>query len=192
MNSKLTAGVCAALALSAAPTALLDPVTRYARLLEEVRSRHSSPTVLPRDELQLLQIPASATETSLAPAESVLSRQASRDTTPREHAIGEFRRWEQLPANWDGEGAAAPNVASLREASNFACLRAAGSEIEPMLHASGRAGLCFRTATLYADVEFFGDGRASYFIERNGDRHKGVINFDSKTMPAVLETLLQA
>lgn len=193
MNSKLTVGLCVALALSTAPTAVLDPTGRYGRILEAARSgRSSRPTVLPRNGLQLLHLPTSATEITTDPVEPVVAQQVSRDTTPREHTIGELRRWSQLSRNWDGEGAAAPNLASLREASNFACLRPADADVEPMLHASGRAGLYFRTATLYADVEFLGDGRAAYYVERNGDKHKGVVNFDSRTMPAVLETLLQA
>jgi hypothetical protein len=114
-----------------------------------------------------------------------------RQTTPAEHVIGELRRWALLAPNWDGEGASAPSVESIREASAFAGLLSDGSVVEPMLHASGRAGLYFRTATLYADIEFLGDGRAAYYVEHAGDKHKGVVNFDSKQMPAVFSALLQ-
>ena len=191
MNTRIP--IFIAIALTQAPTAVLDSLAQADRELRGARNgRPSTDSLLSRDELQLLRIPISKTESALRPSEQVVPRQMSRDTTPREHAIGELRRWEQLPADWDGEGAAAPNLASLREASKFACLRPADADVEPMLHASGRAGLYFRTPTLYADIEFFGDGRVAYFIERSGDRHKGVINFDSTTMPAVLATLLQA
>ena len=76
-------------------------------------------------------------------------------------------------------------------AAAFAGLLSDGSVVEPMLHASGHAGLYFRTATLYADIEFLGNGRAAYFVECSGDKHKGVVNFDSKQMPPVFSTLLQ-
>lgn len=121
-----------------------------------------------------------------------VAQQESRTTTPAERAIGEFRRWNELAANWDGEGAEAPLQNSLREASAFACLLADARVVDPMLHANGHAGLYFRTAELYADIEFLGDGRAAYYVERNGGKHKGVVNFDSKEMPAVFNTLLKA
>lgn len=148
---------------------------------------------MPRSFLSL-QLPIPATEIVKDVAESsVVATLESRVTTPAEHAIGEFRRWKELNSDWDGEGASAPNRTSLHEASAFACLLADDRPVEPMLHASGRAGLYFRTATLYADLEFLGDGRTAYYVERNGGKHKGVVNFDSQEqkMPAVFETLLQ-
>lgn len=116
-----------------------------------------------------------------------------RPTTSREKLIGELRRWGLLNENWDGEGAALPVASSLKEAVSFVRLLDEIDALpEPMLHASGHAGLFWKDNGLYADIEFLGDGRVAYYIERQGDKHKGVLNFDSKKMPAVFPALLRA
>jgi len=61
-----------------------------------------------------------------------------------------------------------------------------------MLLASGHVALYKNENGLYADIEFLGDGRIAYFIKRNGDKHKGVLTFDSQKMPAVFSALLSA
>jgi hypothetical protein len=119
--------------------------------------------------------------------------QIGRPTTPREHLIGELRRWRVLQPDWDGEGAKAPVRESLEAAAAFACIlsdEVAGELPEPMLHASGRAGLFWHNANLYADLEFLADQRVAYYIERDGSKHKGVVTFNSHEMPAVFATLL--
>ncbi len=116
-----------------------------------------------------------------------------RPTTSREKLIGELRRWGLLNENWDGEGAALPVASSLKEAVSFVRLLGEGDMLpEPMLHASGHAGLFWKEGNLYADIKFLGDGRVAYYIERQGDKHKGVLKFDSQKMPAVFPTLLRA
>jgi hypothetical protein len=116
-----------------------------------------------------------------------------RPTTSREKLIGEVRRWGLLNANWDGEGAAPPVASSLKEAVSFVnLLDEADTLPEPMLHASGHAGLFWKDDSLYADIEFLGNGRIAYYIEYHGDKHKGVLGFDSKKMPAVFPALLRA
>jgi hypothetical protein len=114
----------------------------------------------------------------------------TRKTTPKEHTIGELRRWKMLSAGWDGAQAQTPKPESLQDAVTFVRFLKDTAGAEPMLHATGRAGLFWREADLYADLEFLGCGRIAYFIERNGDKHKGVVNFDAKEMPAVLEAIL--
>lgn len=143
----------------------------------------------------------SAKTTALA-LQDVLSRSATtssslvfqdvftRETTPKEHAIGELRRWKFILSGWDGDQAQAPIPASLEDAITFVRLLADSATAEPMLHATGRAGLFWRENDLYADLEFLGSRRIAYFIERNGDEHKGVVNFDAKEVPAVLEAVL--
>ena len=122
----------------------------------------------------------------------VLADEPDRPTTSRERLIGEFRRWSLLKANWDGEGSAAPAVPSLKEAVAFARLLDEGASLpEPMLLSSGHAGLFWNDENLYADLEFLGDGQVAYYIERQGDKHKGDVKFDSKTMPAVFTALLE-
>ena len=62
---------------------------------------------------------------------------------------------------------------------------------EPMLLASGRAGLYWNESGLYADLEFFGNGRTAYYIELKSGKHKGVLNFSPNSMPKVLSALLE-
>lgn len=115
-----------------------------------------------------------------------------RATTANEHVIGELRRYRMLDANWDGEGAEAPQHSSLIGAEEFMRLLPADVPAPaPMLHATGRAGLFWERAGLYADVEFLGDGRATYYVERDGGKHKGVVQLRPTKMPAVLESLLR-
>lgn len=114
-----------------------------------------------------------------------------RTTTPQEELIGEIRSWALWNENWDGEGAKTPVESSLREAVDFVRL-IKSEELLPdaMLFASGRSGLYWKESGLYADLEFLGAGRISYFIKIDADQHKGVVGFDSEKLPAVFQALL--
>lgn len=117
----------------------------------------------------------------------------TRETSEQEHIIATLRRWENYQANWDHEGAKAPNIGSVRSASAFICsLDRDATMPEPMLHDSGRAGLFWESDQLYADLEFLDEGSIAYYIERGSDRHKGVVAFDKQHIPAFLEPLLKA
>lgn len=120
--------------------------------------------------------------------------QGERATTDQERLIGEIRRWALMDANWDGEGGASPATPSLDESVAFIRLLENTVELpEPMLLGSGHAGLFWKTDSLYADLEFLGDGRIAYFIEHEGvGKHKGVVKFDSEKMPAVFPALLRS
>jgi len=121
------------------------------------------------------------------------ANEPERQTTLHERLIGEMRRWTLLTSNWDGEGAAAPILQSLKEAISFARLLDDGETLPaPMLNASGRTGLFWKGDGLYADIEFLGDARIAYYIENQGDKHKGVVKFDSKNMPVVFTALIGA
>lgn len=124
---------------------------------------------------------------------SVVVVQRDRLTTPREEAIGNLRGWSSLEKNWDGEGANIPNPTSLKDAEYFIDLLGKGYSIpEPMLLANGRAGLYWDEDGLYADLEFLGDGRVTYFIEHRGEgKHKGVVQFRRGEMPPVFAALLR-
>jgi hypothetical protein len=113
----------------------------------------------------------------------------NRETTPKEHTIGELRSWKSLAAGWDGDRAQPPQPASLLDAVKFVKLLSDSAPAEPMLHASGFAGLFWKAVNYYADLEFLG-GRIAYFVEKDGGKHKGVVNFDAKEMPAVLKAIL--
>lgn len=117
---------------------------------------------------------------------------AERQTSPVERTVGEMRRWTALSDNWDGQGASAPLEQSVKEAVAFVRMLTPGIPLpDPMVHANGRAGLFWQEGQLYADLEFLGDGRMAYYIERNGDKHKGVVHFDLLNLPPVFQTLLQ-
>jgi len=118
--------------------------------------------------------------------------QLERLTTQHEKLIGEIRSWSLFGADWDGEGALAPSAQSIKDAVSFTRLLSDTSLPESMLLASGHVALYKNENGLYADIEFLGDGRIAYFIKRNGDKHKGVLTFDSQKMPAVFSALLSA
>jgi hypothetical protein len=118
--------------------------------------------------------------------------QLERLTTQQEKLIGEIRSWGLLDSDWDGEGALAPSDQSIKEAVLFTRLLNDISLPEPMLLASGHIALYKNDSDLYADIEFLGDGRIAYFIKRNGDKHKGVLKFDSQKLPAVFADFLVA
>lgn len=117
----------------------------------------------------------------------------TRPTTTREQIIGEIRSWNLYAVNWDGENAAIPNHQCIKDAVSFVRLLPENIILpEPMLHASGKTGLFWEDGGLYADIEFLGNGRIAYYIERDGDKHKGELNFDSENLPPVFAVLLKS
>ena len=85
-----------------------------------------------------------------------------------------------------------PMAQSIKEAVSF--VRLLDDSIllpEPMLLSSGHAALYWNEGGLYADIEFLGNGRIAYFIKSNGDKHKGVLTFDSQKMPALFPALIR-
>lgn len=116
---------------------------------------------------------------------------STRQTTSCEELVGEIRGWSLLGADWDGEGAVTPLRQSLKEAVSFVRLLGEISLPEPMLLGSGHAALYWNEDNLYADLEFLGDGRIAYFVKRHGDKHKGVLAFDSTEMPVVFPALIR-
>jgi hypothetical protein len=118
--------------------------------------------------------------------------ESSRLTTTREQLIGEIRSWALLEVGWDGEGAAVPIAGCIKNAVSFIRLLPDNISLpEPMLHASGNTGLFWGDDGIYADIEFLHNGRIAYYIEQNGDKHKGAINFDSEFLPPVFSVLLR-
>lgn len=123
-----------------------------------------------------------------------LSQELSdRPTSAIEERIGQLRGWSLLSSNWDGEGSPQPNAKSIETAVRF--IRLIGSTAlnlpEPMLFSSGRAGLYWDDAGVYADLEFLDDEKVSYYIETSDQgKHKGVASFNSEQIPAVFKALL--
>lgn len=158
------------------------------RLFQNATTRPS------RSQLPMLGLVSPSTE--IISAESLSYEKSGietyRITTSSEKLIGELRGWTLFRANWDGEGAEAPSISSLRDAVTF--VRLLDEKItlpEPMLLASGHAGLYWNESGLYADLEFFGNGRIAYYIELKSGKHKGVLNFSPNSMPKVLSALLE-
>lgn len=180
------------LAVSSPATANEFPRTleHYARPAQRATSRilfdlptSSATSILANEERYSDSAYVYATESTV---------QLERLTTQHEKLIGEIRGWSLLVADWDGEGAAAPSAQSIKNAVAFVRLLSDVTLPEPMLLASGHIALYKNENDLYADIEFFGDGRIAYFIKRNGDKHKGVLIFDPQKMPAVFPALLSA
>jgi len=123
--------------------------------------------------------------------EPLVDTAAVRETTEQEHLIATIRRFEEAGANWDGEGALAPDVKSVRAAGDFVCQLPAGAEMpEPLLHATGRAGLSWSSEGYYGELEFLQDGVIAYYVSRAKDKHKGVITLVERSIPPALEALL--
>jgi hypothetical protein len=182
------AGSCAAAAQAEAFTRRDD----LARMAGHRDFAHLCGTEAAAANVLILSFPQPLT--ALAPANDEAFIKLPRETTEREHIVGELRKFGLLEAGWDGEGADAPNRDSLTDAENF--VHALSLEVpppEPMLHANGRAGLYWNDGRLYADLEFLGDGRVSYYVERRDEgKHKGAVKIRTKEMPAVFEALLRA
>lgn len=191
LSTAAAAEIFAALTLLPPPT--VSPIS--ATLEQQVRPVQKTTTRWPlvEDDGQLKLATATQT-TSIAAIRNVSEYdEPDRPTTSREKLIGELRRWGLLTANWDGEGATEPVARSLKEAVSFIRLLGEADTLpEPMLHASGHAGLFWKDDSLCADIEFLGDGRIAYYVERLGDKHKGVLKFDSQNMPALFPALLRA
>ena len=116
---------------------------------------------------------------------------AFRSMTSLENLAGEIRQFKSYEDNWDGEGAAKPNAQSISDVVSFIGLLDDRKVVpESMLLSSGNVALYWNEGGVYADIEFLGDDRIAYFIKNNGDKHKGVLSFDSKTMPSVFTALI--
>lgn len=119
---------------------------------------------------------------------------ADRPTTAAEAAVGIIREMALVADNWDGEGGKAPSPTAIDQAVRFVFLLTDDIPVpEPMLMASGSVGLYWNDQGLYADLEFLGDGRITYYVERGpADKDKGVAPFDGRLLPKKLHALLSA
>lgn len=193
-------GTAALAKLYLATLAFSNPTTVSAIFGPDVTPVHAIPAPKITSRTSVLTSPSGATVIggTVAPlrefaSDEVPLAQGDRATTTQERLIGEIRSWALFDSNWDGEGAVAPMVSSLKESVAFVRLLDNAAELpDPMLMNTGHAGLFWKTDNLYADLEFLGDGRIAYFIEQEGEgKHKGVVKFDSKKMPAVFPALLR-
>ena len=127
------------------------------------------------------------------PTVCLSTQHSTRATSGQENLIAELRSWAGMSENWDGEGASAPIKSSLLAASNFVCLITQENGMpEPMLHASGRAGLVWTDGVNYAELEFLPNGEIAYYVTGATGKHKGVVDFDGRAIPAPLSPLIPA
>jgi hypothetical protein len=124
--------------------------------------------------------------------EVVAQKPVFRDTTEQEHVIARIREWRSLQSNWDGEGALPPSLHSLNSASDFVCLLQPSLSVpEPMLHATGRAGLAWSASDgSYGELEFLGERKVAYFFTNATGKHKGLFTFDGHSIPAAISALI--
>lgn len=189
---KVSAGTAAAAAHILALALIATPATAFQRPPE---FKKSAPASQSGSWLLDPRTPRAAASSFADPDSTVLSDQwnADRETTARELLIGELRALALLDENWDGEGANAPIPESISSAVNFTRLLDEAALLpEQMIHSSGRTGLLWRVGRVYADLEFYADGRIAFYIERNGDRYKGAVKFDNESMPTVFPPLLRS
>lgn len=178
VSTSVAAKICLAIGVVQAPTVSSLPSAFEAQVLPT----HKLTTRTYQTARNIIAVTVANDETFDA---------STRETTSVEMLIGEMRAWALFNANWDGEGAAKPLAASIKEAVSFAGLiKSSTDEPEPMLLASGHTALFWNENELYADLEFLGDHRIAYFIKKNGDKHKGVVAFDSENVPTVFQALL--
>lgn len=131
------------------------------------------------------------TVSSVAAEQTFYVDDIARSTTDMEKVIGELREWAFLKSNWDGEGANAPSISSIKKAVKFVRLINDSVEMpDPNLLASGNVSLFWNTESLYAEIEFLDNNRIAYFIKNNEDKHKGIISFGSEKMPTVFTSLI--
>jgi hypothetical protein len=129
---------------------------------------------------------------SLFSVDVVAEKSVIRDTTEQEHVIARIRDWGGLSANWDGQNALAPIRQSLEAASDLVCLLMPRQSVpEPMLHATGRAGLLWATANGgYGELEFLKDGQVAYLFTDQAGKHKGIDKFDGRVIPVAISALI--
>jgi len=109
--------------------------------------------------------------------------------TEADEIVAELCRFEQLTDDWDGNGAARPIVDSLRQARRFIrALHPRSALPMPALHADGHTALLLRHSDSYAELEFLGDNKIGYYVQRGGREWGDEIYFDGGTLP---EELLQ-
>ena len=89
--------------------------------------------------------------------------------TVADAAVSQLLKFKEMPADWDGFGAARPVKASVDAAREFVRSLAPNSVVpQPALHADGNAILFYRTDDIYAELEFV--DKTIEFFARRGDR----------------------
>jgi hypothetical protein len=125
-------------------------------------------------------VPAGQLGTTVADAQSSPpSEQSAADI-----AVGQLLRMAAWDEDWDGNQAAKPLGFSLRQAREFIRALSVESAIpRPALHADGHAILFIRRPDVYAELEFLGDQRISYFARRGTEEWSDEFSFAGRPLP---------
>jgi len=110
--------------------------------------------------------------------------------TQADRAVSQLIQFERLQADWDGNEAAKPLPFSLKDAREFVRALAPESVIpRPALHADGHAILFLRGPDVYAELEFLGRKRISFYARRGRQQWSDEIDFDGRTLPEGLSQI---
>jgi hypothetical protein len=89
--------------------------------------------------------------------------------------------WE---ANWDGNEAEKPILASLQDARDFLrCLAVGSAILKPALDADGHAILFLRGDDIYAELEFMEGRRIDFYARRGSLEWSDEFFFDGRKLP---------
>jgi hypothetical protein len=110
--------------------------------------------------------------------------------TQADRTVSQLIQFERLRADWDGNEAAQPLPFSLKDAREFIRALAPESVIpRPALHADGHAILFLRGPDVYAELEFLGKKRISFYARRGRQQWSDEIDFDGRTLPEGLSQI---
>jgi hypothetical protein len=110
--------------------------------------------------------------------------------TQADRTVSQLIQFERLQADWDGNEAAKPLPFSLKDAREFVRALAPESVIpRPALHADGHAILFLRGPDVYAELEFLGRKRISFYARRGRQQWSDEIDFDGRTLPEGLSQI---
>jgi hypothetical protein len=129
----------------------------------------------------------SSADRGVTSAEAVLT---ALPKTQADRTVAQLFELGALDADWDGNEAAKPLAFSLDDARDFIRALAPESVIpRPALHADGHAILFLRGPDVYAEIEFLGKKRISFYARRGGQEWSDEIDFDGRTLPPGLSEI---
>lgn len=115
---------------------------------------------------------------------------AEQPKTQADRTIAQLIRFQNLDDDWDGSGAARPLSQSIKDARRFIRSLAPESVIpRATLHADGHAVLLLHGANLYAELEFLGQNRISFYARRDGQEWGDEFSFNGGALPVGLSQI---
>lgn len=104
-----------------------------------------------------------------------------------DHLVSEIREFGNLGEGWDGDNAARPNLAAIKDATDFIhAAWSAASIFEPTIHVDG--SIILEVADDVGSLRFKGDGKIIYFLEKIG---RGTVPFNGVSTPIEIAHLLE-